>query len=160
MEVRLAWPFPAGSGAPGHGSPLPRRSISREDIMRLVSGLSVFATLAIAGLVPTVTASATQAPHPQLATRAASATTGLRLARSPATASSGVKPLWVGRFTGTEGHTAGFAVAVSPKGSAVFVTGQEGSGGHAVRSAGVTVAYNPATGAVLWQTRYEPAAPY
>ena len=63
------------------------------------------------------------------------------------------KQLWVSRYNG-HGHGADIAVAiaVSPRGGAVFVTGT--SSGRSSGSDFATVAYAAATGATLWVRRY------
>lgn len=70
-------------------------------------------------------------------------------------ATTGGTQLWAARFAKLEaGAPAG--VAVSPQGSAVFVTGRVSVPGEAGDSMGETVAYNPATGARLWRAIYHP----
>jgi len=60
--------------------------------------------------------------------------------------------LWVKRYNGSgNGDDIAFALAVSPTGTAVFVTG-ESVGTPSVDFA--TVAYDASTGAKLWVTRY------
>ena len=113
--------------------------------MRLSSRLSVVAAVATAGLVPTLTTSAAAALAPHT-----------RPAASRASITSGTAPLWAAQFKGTVGDTAGYADAVSPDGSMVFVTGNSGSSTIRLHNVGVTLAYNSATGTVLWQTRYNP----
>ena len=113
--------------------------------MRLSSRLSVVAAVAIAGLVPTLTTSAAAALAPHT-----------RPTASRASITSGTAPLWAAQFKGTVGDTAGYADAVSPDGSMVFVTGNSGSSTIRLHNVGVTLAYNSATGTVLWQTRYNP----
>ena len=70
---------------------------------------------------------------------------------SPTAAASGAR-LWVKRYNGpANGDDYADAVAVSPDGQTVFVTG------HSQGTASVgfaTVAYNAATGAQLWVSRY------
>jgi hypothetical protein len=109
--------------------------------MRLPFRLSILAAVVIAGLGSTLATSAAAASPPHA-----------RPTASPASSTDGTAPLWANRFKGTKGDTAGFADAVSPDGSTVYVTGSTRvSRSH---TAGVTVAYNSATGAVLWQTQY------
>jgi hypothetical protein len=61
--------------------------------------------------------------------------------------------LWASRYEGPEGGDQAAAVAVSPGGRAVFVTGKSaGTGGFFDY---VTVAYDAATGARLWVRRYD-----
>jgi len=60
--------------------------------------------------------------------------------------------LWASRYEGPEGSDQAAAVAVSPGGGAVFVTGQSaGLGGNYDYA---TVGYDAATGAQLWASRY------
>ncbi len=59
---------------------------------------------------------------------------------------------WVSRYGGPgNGLDAAAAVAVSPGGGAVFVTGQSAQGNN---FAFVTIAYDPANGTRLWVSRY------
>jgi putative pyrroloquinoline-quinone binding quinoprotein len=97
----------------------------------------------IAGLASTLATSAAAASPPHV-----------RAAASPATSTSGTAPLWANRFKGTRGDTAGYADAVSPDGSTVYVTGSARVSKSHPHTSGVTVAYDSATGAALWQTRY------
>src|SRR5262249_17365308 len=62
--------------------------------------------------------------------------------------------LWVSRYNGPAGGgDYARSVAVSPGGDAVYVTG--GSGGHPYSSQQyATIAYDAATGATLWVSRY------
>jgi len=66
------------------------------------------------------------------------------------------KQLWVSRYNG-HGHGADIAVAiaVSPRGGAVFVTGT--SSGRSSGSDFASVAYAAATGATLWTKHYDQA---
>ena len=59
---------------------------------------------------------------------------------------------WVKRYNGAGTVNYANAVAVSPSGKTVFVTGESDSKDYLARYA--TVAYNAATGAQLWATRY------
>lgn len=111
--------------------------------MRLPSRLSILAAVVIAGLASTLATSAAAASPPHA-----------RPAASPASSTSGTAPLWANRFKGTRGDTTGFADAVSPDGSTVYVTGSARVSKAHPHTSGVTVAYNSATGAVLWQTLY------
>jgi DNA-binding beta-propeller fold protein YncE len=66
--------------------------------------------------------------------------------------------LWAERYNGPGNFGEAYSVAVSPDGSAVYVTGYsygsvEGGEGYA------TIAYDAATGAQLWAARYSPPAP-
>jgi outer membrane protein assembly factor BamB len=61
--------------------------------------------------------------------------------------------LWVQRYNGISGHGgSAYKVAVSPSGSAVYVTGGVAGGEYA------TVAYNAVTGAPLWTKLYNSGA--
>lgn len=68
-----------------------------------------------------------------------------------AAATTGGTQLWVARFAGGSG-----GVAVSPTGSAVFVTGGASVPGETRKAMGETLAYDPATGATLWRASYHP----
>ncbi len=66
--------------------------------------------------------------------------------------------LWARRYNGPgNGTDHARALAVSPRGDAVFVTGYS-AGGTATGYDYATVAYNPATGAQLWLNRYNGGA--
>ena len=61
--------------------------------------------------------------------------------------------LWTNRFNGSgNSHDEGYAISVSPDGSAVFATGFSTSLGLNVDYS--TVAYDPATGKQLWRSAY------
>ena len=60
--------------------------------------------------------------------------------------------LWASRYNGPENRSNDFALAVSPGGRKVFVTGLTVRDGSGVDYA--TVAYNAATGAKVWASRY------
>jgi WD40 repeat protein len=57
--------------------------------------------------------------------------------------------LWLRRYDGQQGDDAAYALAVSPYGSAVFVTGQTDND-----TSYLTVAYDAATGARLWSSPF------
>ncbi len=64
--------------------------------------------------------------------------------------------LWTQRYSDPAHYNAAAAVAVSPDGATVFVTGQRGDAqGH---SGFATIAYRAATGAPLWTQRYNKPA--
>ena len=94
-------------------------------------------------------------------TAAAAALTGLAPAGSvpagaagPATRAAGGQ-LWVARYSGPANRddSGASAMAVSPDGATVFVTGQSW-GGREVGFEYATVAYSAATGRQLWASRY------
>ena len=65
--------------------------------------------------------------------------------------------LWVSRYNDPSNYGAeANSVAVSPDGDTVFVTGSDNAGSNGEDY--VTVAYNAATGAQLWVSRYDGAA--
>jgi DNA-binding beta-propeller fold protein YncE len=67
--------------------------------------------------------------------------------------------LWAARYSGPVMDSSAAAVAVSPDGSAVFVTGGSGTANLPFVSAQyATVAYKAATGARLWAARFGPSA--
>src|SRR5258708_31049997 len=104
-------------------------------------GVMAVAALSCAGLLAAGLGAATSA--------AASASRG-SMARP---AGSGSR-LWVSIYQGPWSGAAAIAVAVSPDGGTVFVTGQsegEQTFGHLDYA---TVAYNASTGAQLWVSRY------
>jgi hypothetical protein len=68
-------------------------------------------------------------------------------------ASTGAKQ-WVKRYNGPGNDSEAFALAVSPDGSAVFVTGDSSGSTSGFDPDYVTVAYAPSTGAKLWVKRY------
>jgi outer membrane protein assembly factor BamB len=83
-----------------------------------------------------------------------SSTTGTAYATVAYNASSGAQ-LWVKRYNGpVNGSDRAFAIAVSPDGTRVFVTGGSYSG-STKGSDYATVAYDGSTGAQLWAKRYE-----
>jgi outer membrane protein assembly factor BamB len=110
--------------------------------MRLPSRLSILAAVVIAGLASTLATSAAAASPPHA-----------RPAASP-TSSTGTTALWTNRLKDGQGVLEGFANAVSPDGSTVYVTGNIKVNKPYPHGSGVTVAYNSGTGAVLWQTQY------
>ncbi len=65
------------------------------------------------------------------------------------------RQLWVRRYSGpVKGPDAATAVAVSPGGAAVFVTGRSRGRGNGIEDY-ATVAYDAATGRQLWASRYQ-----
>jgi hypothetical protein len=63
------------------------------------------------------------------------------------------KRLWVSRYNGpASGNDDAYAIAVSPRGGTVFVTGH--SAGKGTKEDYATVAYNGRTGAERWVSRY------
>jgi len=62
--------------------------------------------------------------------------------------------LWASRYNGPgNGNDVAAAVVVSPGGDAVYVTGYS-DGNSAISPDYATIAYNAATGATLWVSRY------
>jgi len=84
---------------------------------------------------------------------AGSSSTGYDYATVAYSAATGAQ-LWVKRYTGPgSGDDQAYSVAVSPDGTAVFVTGY-GSGTTPGQVYYATVGYNAATGAQLWVKKY------
>jgi outer membrane protein assembly factor BamB len=112
------------------------RSAMQEDFVRLSIRLPALATVVIAGL----------APAAALASGPARAGTATAAAQSP---------IWVNH---QDVRTGGIntQVAASPDGSAVFVAGQMNKRPGVAEA--VLRAYNPATGAPLWQQKYTATA--
>jgi hypothetical protein len=65
------------------------------------------------------------------------------------------RQLWASRYDGSGNYDAATALAVSPAGGRVFVTG-ESDGGAAAGLEYATVAYSAVTGRQLWVSRYRP----
>jgi hypothetical protein len=65
-------------------------------------------------------------------------------------------PLWIKRYSPKGGSDNANAVAVSPSGSTVYVTGGVYGGGGEGDEDYATVAYNAASGAEVWAKRYNP----
>jgi WD40 repeat protein len=81
-------------------------------------------------------------------------TTGYDYATVAYDASSGAQ-LWVARYNGpANGNDYATSIASSPDGSKVFVTGFSGASGGIFDEDYATVAYDAATGARLWVSRY------
>src|SRR5439155_20644358 len=62
---------------------------------------------------------------------------------------------WASRYDGDGGWDQAYALAVSPDGGAVYVTGSS-FGGHSGDDY-ATIAYDAVTGKALWTARYAPA---
>jgi len=78
---------------------------------------------------------------------------------APATpAAASTAPQWHKIFSAAGYTVFGTATAVSPDGNTVFVTGAADGGGGGDTGFGETIAYNAATGAVIWQARFNPHA--
>jgi len=118
--------------------------------MKRTVRLAVLAIVAITGLAPAAATTAAGASASDQGT--ASGGTRAPLTYRPATSAGGTQ-LWAKQYHGLMG-AGGRAAAMSPNGSAVFVTGDfQKKGGL---TGGETVAYNPATGAMLWATAFNP----
>jgi sugar lactone lactonase YvrE len=73
------------------------------------------------------------------------------LAAGPASAATLHRPVWTAQYTGTlSGDSGATDEAVSPGGGTLFVTGYTGYSGQDGATGGATIAYDAATGAVLW----------
>jgi DNA-binding beta-propeller fold protein YncE len=90
--------------------------------------------------------SATPNQHDDYATVAYSAATGARL--------------WTARYHGPGFANIARSVAVSPDGSAVYVTGESADSFPGQPTQYATVAYDAATGHTLWSARYGPIGQY
>ncbi len=108
--------------------------------MKISARLSVLATVAATGLIP--------------ATAVTAAASAVRAPAHAVAATSGTK-LWEARYAASGRGAISLASAVSPDGSALFLTGGARRAAHR-GDAGATLAYNPATGAKLWQANYNP----
>ncbi len=109
----------------------------------------------LAGIVgaAAVTAACTASPqHASPPTASGSTATPSAQASGSLTTPGG--QLWFSRYDGQTGsYPVPAAIAASPDGSAVFVTGTSG-GRHKVHLGYVTVGYDPATGRQQWVRRY------
>ena len=114
--------------------------------MKIVARLSVLATVAATGLTLAATGAA-----------AAPAIPAAPGAGHGAAVTSGTK-LWEALYAASGRGAFSLASAVSPDGSTLFLTGGARRKVHesGAPSAGATLAYNPATGAKLWQANYNP----
>jgi DNA-binding beta-propeller fold protein YncE len=128
--------------------------------MAIASRLTVLATVAVAGLgltaaIPAaaIPAAASLTPHTRTAATAPRPALSARPDRTPG--ASQATPLWVSRLSAGRGM-AGQAMAVSPNGATVFVTGQQDPRRNVFQ--GETVALNAATGATVWESEYTAAA--
>jgi outer membrane protein assembly factor BamB len=120
--------------------------------------LPVLATVAITGLALTLTGTATAsaAPGAPGGTAAAPGPAVARGATAAPAAASGTK-LWEARYAADGRGAFSYASAVSPDGSALFVTGGFRRKTSEPRAdAATTIAYNATTGATLWQSSYNP----
>ena len=121
--------------------------------MKRAARLIALSALVAVGLAPAAAVTAASAARAPSAARAAATGSHAR----PGAVPGGTK-LWVQRFTGRTGRTAfGSGVAASPDGSVVYVTGTTGQQLTAKARAYTTVAYDAATGAVLWQAHFQGA---
>jgi outer membrane protein assembly factor BamB len=116
---------------------------AEDNAVKILTRLPVFAMVAATGLV--------------LAATAAAAAPAVPGAGHGAAVTSGTK-LWEARYAASGRGAFSLASAVSPDGSALFLTGGARRKVHesGAPSAGATLAYNPATGAKLWQANYNP----
>jgi outer membrane protein assembly factor BamB len=109
--------------------------------MQYGNRLAIIVTLVAAGLLPLAAASAAEfAGH-----------------RGPLPAvSAAATRLWAARYHSGTGYSAAEAVAMSPDGSLVYVTGYTGNPGgpDGYSRNGVTVAYDAATGARVWTQQF------
>jgi PQQ-like domain len=114
--------------------------------VKIVARLSALATVTATGLTLAATGAA-----------AAPATPAAPGAGHGAAVTSGTK-LWEARYAASGRGAFSLASAVSPDGSTLFLTGGARRKVHesGAPSAGATLAYNPATGAKLWQANYNP----
>jgi DNA-binding beta-propeller fold protein YncE len=122
------------NGPASHWSlPSHRTAATKETVVKLPIRHTAFTILMITGLTA---AAASLAPVPAVSASAA-----------PASAAPGTK-LWSARFHGLGGFGGPAAIAASPNGSDVFVTGSTSAISGTSRYA--TVGYNALTGAKLW----------
>jgi WD40 repeat protein len=85
----------------------------------------------------------------------AGVTSGLDYATIAYNAATGAQ-LWASRYNGpASGNDLAHSVAVSPGGTTVYVTGRSPISTRSVHNAVATVAYNAATGAQRWVSRYD-----
>ena len=110
--------------------------------MKILTRLCVFASVAATGLVLAATG-ADAAPVAPVAGHAQASASGTKL--------------WETRYAAENRGAFSYASAVSPDGYALFVTGgfRRKLAEHGA-DAGITIAYNTATGAQLWQASYNP----
>jgi hypothetical protein len=117
---------------------------------RLIALSALLATGLASAAAMTASAAASAVPAPSAARGAAAAS------HSGSGTVPGGSELWVRRFTGRTGRSAfGSSVAASPDGSVVYVTGTTGQQLTGKARAYTTVAYNAATGAMLWQAHFQ-----
>ena len=126
--------------------------------MKLPARIIACIALASCGLMPAVTTATASAATAAGAGHAAAVSKGAPLG-SQATAgtqAAGGTMLWAALYKGSNGTGQATAIAASPDGSRVFVTGLNGdSPPHEFYG---TVAYNPVTGARLWTASYRSPA--
>src|SRR5215472_1510861 len=113
---------------------------------RCGGGARLAATVTAAGMIVSMVAAGCMPAAPACSTSPYATASGSRAAPGA--------PLWVCRYDGPAGsYSGGSAIAVSPDGSAVFVTGtsaRTGHRGHNIAAHYVTVGYDSATGRQLW----------
>ncbi len=116
---------------------------AEDDAVKIAARLSVLATVAVTGLILAATGAAVASAAPA-AGHAAAVTSGTKL--------------WEARYAASGRGAFSLASAISPDGSTLFLTGGTRRKVHEISTptAGATLAYNPATGAKMWQANYNP----
>jgi DNA-binding beta-propeller fold protein YncE len=115
------------------------------------------AAMVAALAITTIAGTTTAAAAPASPARRSAPGRVAALAASPARqhVAAGTTALWVAHYYGANKGAIASAITASPDGSTVFVAGDLTVGRHPHdHPVPVTLAYNAATGAKLWQTRY------